>query len=235
MTTEQAEQEASSSLEAHRAAILLRSVLIGSVTLVPGVGDLLVGTLQRGLLRHVAGLSHIQLEDKAADELCTMTATTQRLSAVSILGVVATILKRSVRLRRFVAGLALLKGIEETSRAFHVATMLDHFCAHHSVGTSIGVGEARRIREAAEAAVLETQREVAGAVLDGVVKHSLQVLRAVPTWVLAKLGRSAAEQARPALEDLRREAKAAISSASAKKYMSRLIEKFDSKLLPSGA
>lgn len=224
----QSDAEAVGHLRAHRGVILMRSALIGAATAAPAVGDLLVPALQRGLIHHVVGLWQLDIEDAAVEELLVTSTKAQRLSALSIVGGVLAAVRRTGRLRRLFIGFTILRGLEETSRAFHLATVLDHFCARHSAAAVITGRDAKRLREAADHAVDAAQRQVTSSLLQNVVEHGVQLLQAVPTWALAKIGKAPTEPL-PPLADLSQQARSLFRDVSAQRYLASVLHSFDKK------
>jgi len=224
----QADSETAEHLRAHRGVILMRSALIGAATAAPAVGELLVPALQRGLIHHVVGLWHLDIEDGAVEELLVTSTKAQRLSALSIVGGLLAAVRKTGRLRRLFIGFTILRGLEESSRAFHLATVLDHYCARHSVGAVISERDARRLREATDHAVSTAQRQITASLLQNVVEHGVQLLQAVPSWALAKIGRSPTG-ALPHLADLSQQARTLFRDVSAQRYIASVVHSFDKK------
>jgi hypothetical protein len=215
-------------LRAHRGVILMRSALIGAATAAPAVGELLVPALHRGLIHHVVGLWHLDIEDAAVEELLVTSPKTGRLSALSIVGGLLAAVRKTGRLRRLFIGFTILRGLEETSRAFHLATVLDHYCARHSVGAVIGEREARRLREATDQAVATAQQQIGSSLLQSVVEQGVQLLQAVPSWALAKIGRAPTAPL-PPLADLSQRARTLLRDVSAQRYIASVVHSFDKK------
>lgn len=219
---------ATSHLEAHRTVILIRSVLIGAATAVPAVGDLLVPALQRGLMQHVAGLWHLDIADKAVEVLLTTSEKAQRLSLLTMVGGFMAVLRKTGRLRRLFIGFTVLRGLEETSRAFHLATLLDHYCARHSMGATLNERDAKRLRETADSAVATVQQQLASTMLQSVVEQGTRLLTAVPSWALAKLGRAPAGPL-PHLPDVSQQARSLFRDVSVRHYILSVVHSFDKK------
>lgn len=224
----QSDAEAVEHLRAHRGVILMRSVLIGAATAAPAVGELLVPALQRGLVHHVVGLWHLDIEDSAVEELLVPSAKAQRLSALSIVGGLLAAVRKTGRLRRVFIGFTILRGLEESSRAFHVATVLDHYCARHSIGVLIDERAARRLREAADHAVSTAQRQITSSLMQTVVEQGVQLLQAVPSWALAKIGKAPTETP-PEMPDLSQRARRLFRDVSAQRYIASVVHSFDKK------
>ncbi len=224
----QGDSETVDHLRAHRGVILMRSALIGAATAAPAVGDLLVPALQRGLVQHVVGLWHLDIEDAAVEELLVTSTKTQRLSALSIVGGLLAAVRKTGRLRRVFIGFTILRGLEETSRAFHLATVLDHYCARHSVGAVINERDARRLRETTDHAVAAAQRQITSSILQSVVEHGVQLLQAVPSWALAKIGKSPTGPL-PHMADLSQQARTLFRDVSAQRYIASVVHSFDKR------
>ena len=226
------ENESTAHLDAHRSVILFRSALIGAATAAPAVGEMLVPALQRGLIHHVLGLWHLDIEDGAVEELIAVGPKAQSLSALSVVGGLLAVLRRTGRLRRLrrlFVGFTVLRGLEETSRAFHLATVLDHYCARHSVGAVIRPNDARRLRDAADRAVAAAQRETGSRVAETLVNEGLKLIQAIPTWALTKLGKAQAAGSLPQVAEVVAETRAALRDVSARRYLASVVNSFDKK------
>ena len=217
-----------SHLDAHRSVILLRSVLIGAATAAPAVGDFLVPALKRGLMQHVSGLWHLDIDDAAIEALLAENDKVHRLSMLTMVGGFLAVLHKTGRLRRLFVGFTILRGVEETSRAFHLATLLDHYCARHSVGATIHEREAKRLREIADAAVAAAQQQVAATFLQNAVEQGLRLLQAVPSWALAKVGRAPMEPPAP-IPEVTQSARSLFRDLSARRYFANVLNSFDKK------
>ena len=81
-------------------------------------GDFLVPALKRGLMQHVSGLWHLDIDDAAIEALLSENDKVHRLSMLTMVGGFLTVLRKTGRLRRLFVGFTILRGVEETSRAF---------------------------------------------------------------------------------------------------------------------
>ena len=218
-------------LKDNRPVIILRSALVGaaSVLPVPGVTEALTGALRRGLMQHVAGLRHVDLEEDALDALLSDSPKPKRLTLFSAIGGLATVLRPRQSLRRMFIGLQVLRGIEEGARAFQAATLLDHYCAVHHVGAGISVDKARRLRATMAEATALAQRELAGEALTQLATHAVRLLTAVPTWVWAQIRHTGEVPELPSLAGLVHSTQEFLSSLSARRYLGRLSDSFDRK------
>lgn len=218
-------------LQAHRKVILLRSALVGAASILPlpGVAEPLTGALRRGLMQHVAGLRHVDLEEAALDELLAETPKQKRLSLFSALGGLASLLRPRRALRRMFVGLAVLRGAEEAARAFQQATLLDHYCAVHHLGPAISVDKARRLRAVMEQASTLAQRELAGEALTQIATQMGRLILAVPTWVWGQIRRTGEPPALPSLAGLVQTTQELLAGLSARRYLGRLADSFDRK------
>lgn len=222
------EPSPTSHLEAHRSVILLRSVLIGAATAALAVGDFLVPALKRGLMQHVGGLWHLDIEDSALEALLSENDKVHRLSMLTMVGGFLAVLRKTGRLRRLFVGFTILRGLEETSRAFHLATLLDHYCARHSVGATLHEREAKRLRDIADAAVAAAQQQVAASFLQNAVEQGLRLLQSVPSWALAKIGRAPADPL-PPIAEVSQGARSLFREVSARRYLANVVNSFDKK------
>lgn len=218
-------------LQDNRAVIILRSALVGaaSVVPVPGIGDALTGALRRGLMQHVAGLRHVDIEEDALDALLAESPKQRRLTVFSAVGGLASLLRPRKALRRMFVGLQVLRGLEEGARAFQMATLLDHYCAVHHLGPAISVDKARKLGEVmAEASVL-AQRELASEALTQLATTTLRLFTAVPVWIWGHIHRTGEPPALPSLAALVQLTQQFLATVSARRYLGRLSDSFDRK------
>lgn len=229
MTENGSDPKTQEHLEDHRAVILLRSALIGAATAlpVPAVGDMLAGALSRGLIYHVARLRYVDIDEAAVDELLTQSPKKQRMTILSAVGGLLSLVGRRVKLRRIFAGLAVLRGIEAGARAFHVATLFEHYCARHHTGLVIHAADARRLRDTIDEAMDSTQREVGSAVLDQVATQGLRMIQIVPKWAWAQLTHGVAQPPLPAFAAIAHEARDWLADLSVRRYLAHVVDSFD--------
>lgn len=230
MTNDTVEQEMEH-LKQHRQVILVRSALIGAATVLPlpGVGDMLTEALSRGLIYHIARLRYVDIDEEAVDVLLAPPEKKQRLGLLSAVGGLASLLrKRTTKMRRLFAVLALLRGIEVASQAFHMATLLDHYCAQHHRGAAIRVEEARLLRASMDEAAHTAQRALASSVLGRLFSQCLQLAQALPAWVWGKLTRDSSTLAlRPALVVVARAVRNFLKELSIHRYFASVVLNFD--------
>jgi len=228
MTTEQTVSEPADGASQNWQVILARSVLIGAANMLPlpGISDKLGAALTRGLIYHVAQLRYVDIEEGAVETLMSPAEKQGRLSILSTVGSLLSLLRRG-RMRRLFAGLAVLNGLEEASRAFHVAMLLDHYCAQHHSGVAIRIEEARKLRQAMDEATRSAQRALGGKVLDEMITQTQHFFQKVPSWIWAQLKRKDAMPPLPALAALAHEAKNAIGVLSPPRYFGHVVQNFD--------
>lgn len=230
MTTEQtvSDSDKTEAPSQNWQVILARSVLIGAANMLPlpGISDKLGSALTRGLVYHVAQLRYVDIEEAAVDTLVAPAEKQGRLSILSTLGSLVSLLRRG-RMRRLFAGLAVLNGLEEASRAFHIAMLLDHYCAQHHSGVAIRVEEARKLKQTMDEATRAAQRTLGGKVLDEVITQTQHFFQKVPSWIWAQIKRADAMPPLPALQALAHEAKNAVSVLSPPRYFSNVVQNFD--------
>lgn len=228
MTAEKPREGSAEPLHPHRQAIVVRSVLIGAAKMLPlpGVSDLLGAALSRGLVYHIAQLRYVDIEEGAVEALISPPEKQGRLNLLSTLGSLLSLLRRG-RMRRLFAGLAVLHGIEEGVRAFQMGTLLDHYCAQFHTGAAIRLEDARKLRQAMEAATRSAQRALGAAVLEEIIKQAQRFFQTVPPWIWAQLSRAEAMPPLPALMALAHEAKNALSVVSLDRYFGQLTRSFD--------
>ena len=228
--TEDSKQEPAH-LHDNRSVIILRSILVGAASIlpVPGVTEALTGSLRRGLMQHVAGLRKVDLEEDALDAFLSDSPKPKRLTLFAALGGLASMLGPRQALRRMFIGLQVLRGAEEGARAFHLATLLDHYCAAHHIGGGISVDKARKLRSVIEESSATTQRQLAGETLTLLAKEGMQLLTTVPTWVWAHIRRTGEPPALPELPSLAQTTQELLAHLSVRLYLGRLTDTFDRK------
>lgn len=224
--------EAPEHLQEHRVLILVRSALIGAASIlpVPAVGDLLATALRRGLVQHVAGLRHVDLDDEAVEVLVAAPEDRKRLGILSALGSLTSLLGRRGRFRRLFVGLVVLQGLEESSRAFHLATLVDHYCARHHVGAGLAPAEAKQLRASIDEAIRTAQSDLAGETLDRLVALGSRVFQIAMSSLSARLQRGPVDpQALPNLSVLAERTQEFVRDLSVRRYVARLASSFDRK------
>ena len=123
--------------------------------------------------------------------------------------------------------LAVLRGVEAGARAFHVATLFEHYCARHHSGLVIHAADARRLRDTIDEAMDATQREMSSALFDQVATQGLQLLQIVPKWAWAQLTHGVAEPPLPALAAMAHEARTWLADVSVRRYLAHVVGSFD--------
>lgn len=218
-------------LKDHRSVIFLRSVLVGAASILPlpGVSEALTSALRRGLLRHVAGLRHVDIEEEAVDEILAEPPKGKRFTVFSALNGAASFLKPRRSLRRMVVALQFVHGIEESVRVFQRATLFDHYCAMHHLGAGVGVDKARRLRKTMDEASGMAQRELVGEAITQLVTQTARVLLALPGWAWAHIRRTGEPPALPSLLALAQTTNELVANLSVSRYLGRLAEAFDRK------
>jgi hypothetical protein len=218
-------------LQDNRAVIILRSALVGaaSVMPLPGITDVLTSALRRGLMQHVAGLRHVDIEEDALDALLAESPKQRRLTVFSAVGGLASLLRPRKSLRRMFVGLQLLRGVEEGARVFQMATLLDHYCAVHHLGPAISVDKARKLAAVMAEASALAQRELAGEALTQLATQAVRLLSAVPVWVWSHIRKTGEPPALPSLAGLVHSTQELLASLSARRYLGRLSDSFDRK------
>lgn len=217
-------------LSENRAVILFRSALVGASTMIPVplVSDLLAQMLRRGLLKQVASLRHVELEKEAIDVLLTDSPERKRLGVLSMVSGVFAWLKPRGRMRRMVALLQLLRGIEEGVRIFHLATLLDHYAAHYHAGGVLKEADATKLRAAMDEAVEGAQRDLATEALNGALTAIGRLVMAVPGWMLDKIRRGE-EPAELPISGLADQTKELLQDLTLQRYLGRIANTFDKK------
>jgi hypothetical protein len=188
---------------------------------VPLVSDLLAQMLRRGLLKQIASLRHVELEKEAIDVLLSDSPERKRLGVLSMVSGVFAWLKPRGRMRRMVAFLQLLRGLEEGVRMFHLATLLDHYAAHYHAGGVLKESDATKLRAAMDEAVEGAQRDLALTAIG-------RLVMAVPGWVLDKIRRGE-EPAELPISGLADQTRELLHDLTLQRYLGRIANTFDKK------
>lgn len=231
VTQNEAVKDCTEHLKLHRQVILVRSALIGAAMAMPlpAVSDLLAKALSRGLVYHIARLRYVDIDDAAVEALLSPEEKKARLSWLSTIGSLASLLRKQGRMRRLFAGLAVLHGLEEASHAFHLATLLDHYCARFHTGAAIKVEEAKKLRATIDEATRTAQRAMGSAALELMLTQGIRLISAVPKWVVARVTTGDALPPLPALAALVHEARVCLGTLSTHRYLEQVIDSFDQK------
>jgi hypothetical protein len=218
-------------LKEHRQMILVRSALyaVTKSLPLPGLGDMLATALGRGLIYHVAHLRYVDIDESAVDELLAVPVKNQRLTMLSAIGGMVSLLRRRGKYGRLVAGLVVLHAMEEGSHAFHLATLFDHYCAKHHRGSAIRVEEARRLRETIDEATRSAQREAAITVIEQIVAQGLRLVKTVPVWAWAQITRTSSLPPLAAMSALRHELQSWLGNLANFGYFKHVVSNFDKK------
>lgn len=231
MTEKQSPQGSAEHLLPQRQVILIRSALAGAAAALPlpGFSEMLSAALVRGLIYHVVRQRYVDIDEEAVEALLTPAEKANSLNVFSALGGLASLLRRRKRMRRLFAGLAVLHALEEGIRAFHTATLLDHYCARYHTGTGIYLEEAQKLRQNIDHATHGAQKRLTRELLEELLTQSLRLYQAVPSWVLAQLTRREALPPLSALAALVQEAQNCLGVLSFRRYLGYVIENFDAK------
>jgi hypothetical protein len=220
-------------LEENRTVILLRSLLVGvsSALPLPGVSELITGSLKRGLLQHVAGLRRVDLTDAAVDELLSEPPKRKNLGVFAAIGGLAGVFRRrSGRgLRRLFVGLQVLQALDESLRMFQLGILLDHYCASFHVGAALDGDKARQLRLAFEDAQLQAQRGLISDSLATILTQLTQVALALPQWVWSHIQKTGTPPVLPSMAGLVAQTQALLSELGMRRYLNRLATCFDKK------
>jgi hypothetical protein len=143
-------------LKSNRALIVSRALLSGVAGLlpVPYVDDLLAGAVRTALIRRLAELRQVELDANAVYALAHP-AGSRAIQAASF-GALALGGTRRVA-RRLVAGLLLLRRVDEAVDTFYLGTLFDHACFGAHTGGALDGAGAARLRMAMDAASHEAR------------------------------------------------------------------------------
>lgn len=174
-----------------RRLILGRSVVVGILASVPvpQVEDALRAAVRRGLLRRLASLRQVDVEDDALDTLVAESDVRQRVDTMLALGNILVSLRDLGRpsLRRMLFGALSLRRFDQMLRTYEQASLFDHYCARHHLGPGIDPPLARRLRKDFDQAAKDTHGEVVRGALDAVAGGAWRTLGAVAGQVTATL------------------------------------------------
>lgn len=144
--------EATRHLSANRSLILGRALLAGAAGLVPVpyLDDLLAGGVRSQLLRRLAELNHVDLDNNAVAALATPTPS----HLLGAAGLGAAALGGAKRVWRHVAAsILVVRRADEAIETFQIGTLFDHYCARHHVGLGIDGTKGIRLRTTMEQAI----------------------------------------------------------------------------------
>lgn len=235
VTPPQPQDAGASWLAAMPTRIFWRSALVGAASAlpVPGVNDLVSTALYRGLIFHVTGEHHVEIDDSAVETLLAEAPRTRSLGAISAFGNMLSILGKRTRLRRLASGLAVLQAFEVGLRAFQLATSLDYYCSKHHTGAAIHDEQARRIRDTSAVASSAALHDLIGSGAEKLFSESLALIHGAAGWVWARVTRSPSPPSRPSGKELLGHAQAVLANVSVGKYLSLVRERFDRRFVES--
>jgi uncharacterized protein (DUF697 family) len=165
-------RDAAAHLAPHRRLILGRAALSGAAGLVPVpyLDDLLAGQVRAGLVRRLAELRRVDVDNNAVAELSTPTGS--RVLHAASLGAVLIGGAQKVW-RRVAASLLVVRRADEAMQTFQIGTLFDHYCARHHVGLGLDGARARALREAMDVAI----RHARGHALEDAFQRTLSTSR----------------------------------------------------------
>jgi hypothetical protein len=145
-------------LAVHRLLVLQRALVSGAAGLVPVpyLDDVLAAGVRAGLVRRLAELRQVDVDEQAVALLVTPHAS--RLLAAASLGSAAL---RGTRFawRRLALSLIFVRRADEALHTFQVGTLFDHYCARHHVGLGLDRARAAALRRAMDAAIRSARSE----------------------------------------------------------------------------
>jgi hypothetical protein len=173
-------------LAANRTLILSRAVLSGLAGMVPVpyLDDLIAGAVRSHLIKRVAEIRSVDLDNNAvhvlSDPAGSRVLTAAGIGALAIGGT-----KRIFR--RIAASIFFVRRVDEAIDTFHVGTLFDHYCAKHHVGLGLDGERAALLRHAIDLATKRAQSEVLRAAFRRAMLGVGRAAVAVPAAVWGRL------------------------------------------------
>jgi hypothetical protein len=229
VTPPQAHEAGTSWLASMPSKIIWRAALVGAASALPlpGVNDLVSTALYRGLIFHVTGEHHVEIDDNAVEVLLAEAPRQRGLGALSAVSGMLSLIGRRTRLRRLASGLAILQAIEVGVRAFQLATSLDHYCTKHHTGAAIRDEQARRIRDTSVAASSAATHDLIGVGAEKLFSETLGLIQGAAGWVWARVTRNPSPPTIPSGKELLSHAQSVLANVSVGKYLGLVRERFD--------
>ncbi len=170
-------------LDRHRPLIVLRSLVssVAAFVPVPLIDDFLSTAARRALIRRLAELREVDIDDTAVAELARIREAPTH-SKLHWLGLLS---------RRLARPLQIFQRTDELVDLLCVATLFDHYCALHHVGFGVDETRARELRETMNGAMSAAPVRV----LEGGLKRLVALPDVRRRWrrLLAALGRGPLE------------------------------------------
>jgi hypothetical protein len=228
-------------LAVHRLLVLQRALVSGAAGLVPVpyLDDMLAAAVRAGLVRRLAELRQVDLDEQAVALL--VTPNPSRMLAAASLGSAALHGTRFAW-RRLALSLLFVRRADEAMHTFQVGTLFDHYCAQHHVGLGLDRPRAAALRRAMDAAIRSARSESLERAFRRALRMPGTAALVLPRLVWSRLiGRRGPVAAEPiTLDEAVRDAASrsvvvrAVESvgrevaAVEQSYVSALIEAFDS-------
>lgn len=177
-------------LDKHRGMIVGRAVVAGAVSLlpVPVLDELLAGAVRETLLRRIAELRRVDVDDAAIALLADVSG--GDLLRLAIDASAAALMWKSAW-RRATSTLRVARRADEFAATFALATLFDHYCARHHLGMGIDLARARQLRAAIDGAVAGARKGLvrravrsSTALITGVPRALLHAVRPPPDAAL---------------------------------------------------
>lgn len=180
--------DAGARLTVNRGLILERALVVGAVGMipVPALDDLLTSAVRKTLLRRLAAVRQVGLDEEAAEVLAEPLRA-EVLDAAARVAVGWSFLRR--RLRRLALALRVAERIGDSAGTFALATLFDHYCATHHVGLGLDAPRARLLRRAIEASVVEARGSLARRGLVSAGRNLQGLVLRLPAAVLRRRDR----------------------------------------------
>jgi uncharacterized protein (DUF697 family) len=174
-----------SHLDVHRGLILSRSLVAGAAGMVPVpyLDDVLAGAVRAGLIRRLAELRQVDLDENAVAALATPRAS--RLLAAARVGTVALGARRLWR--RVAASLIVVRRVDEAMQTFQVGTLFDHYCASHHVGFGLDGARAAELRGIMDGAIRSAHGEALERAFRGALRWPGTIALLLPRLVWSRL------------------------------------------------
>lgn len=190
----------------HRGMIVGRAAMASAISLlpVPVLDELLAGAVRETLLRRIAELRRVDIDDAAIALLADVSRGDLLRLAIDA-SAAAVVWKRAWR--RAAATLRVARRADEFAATFALATLFDHYCARHHVGLGIDQARAHELRAAIDDAVAAARRGLvqravrrSGALLSGAPRALLLAVRPSKDALIERVEQKAQARATAALE-----------------------------------
>jgi hypothetical protein len=215
-------------LRPNRELILGRAIVAGAVGLipVPYLDDLLATRVRRTLVRRLAEIRGLDLDDEAVQVLAAPTGS--RILGAATVGTLA--LGPTRRLFRTLSfSFNVLRRVDEAVDTFLVTTLFDHYAAKHHVGLGLDGEGAERLRRVIDKSVGQVRGDALRGAFKRALRSSAAFLLAAPRGAIALLSRKKKVDAAAANEDAQVEAE--VNEAAHSPMVRRALERVEAEMV----